>query len=134
MNPRYLFIISGLIILSLLVCMNGFGQNEIFRMDNSMFEHPQRPAAVFDHDIHNETAGLEEDCSVCHHVYEGKTRIEGESSEDSACSDCHGLKPTPENSIPLRKAFHERCKSCHFTSKKGPVLCGECHIKQGREL
>lgn len=132
MNHRLLFIISGLIVLSLIVCMNGSAQNETPRLDNSMFANPQRPGAVFDHDTHNEMAELEENCTACHHVYENKTIIEDESSEDTPCGDCHGLKPTPENSVPLRKAFHGRCKSCHFTSKKGPVLCGECHIKQGR--
>lgn len=129
MNPKHLFIIFGLIVLTLFAYMNVSAQNEIIRLDNSAFENPQRPGAVFDHDIHNEMAGLEDDCSVCHHVYDGKTLIEGESSEDYACSDCHELKSTPENSVPLRKAFHNRCKDCHFTSEKGPVLCGECHIK-----
>ncbi len=99
-------------------------------IDNTVFENPQRTQALFDHDSHNEMAELEDDCSICHHVYENKKLIEDESSEDSLCSECHSLKKTPENSIPLRMAFHNRCKECHFESNKGPVLCGECHIRK----
>ena len=99
------------------------------RLDNSSFETPHRPGAVFMHDEHNEKAEID-DCAVCHHVYEGKKRLEDESSEDSPCSECHSQKATQENSIPLSVAYHKRCKSCHFETNKGPVLCGECHIKQ----
>ncbi|MCK5542159.1 MAG: cytochrome c3 family protein [Desulfobacterales bacterium] len=99
-------------------------------IDNTVFENPQRTQALFDHDSHNEKAELEDDCSICHHVYENKKLIKDESSEDSLCSECHFLKATPENSVPLRMAFHNRCKECHFESNKGPVLCGECHIRK----
>jgi hypothetical protein len=99
-------------------------------VDNAVFDRPQRPAAVFDHDEHNEKAQLEDDCSICHHVYENKVKIEDESSEDSLCSECHFLTSTEENTIPLRMAFHNHCKSCHFKLEKGPVLCGECHIRK----
>jgi hypothetical protein len=99
-------------------------------IDNTIFENPQRTQALFDHDSHNEMAELEDDCSICHHVYEDNKLISDESSEDSPCSECHSLKKTSENSIALRMAFHKRCKECHFESNKGPVLCGECHIRK----
>lgn len=101
-------------------------------MNNSYFKGVQRTAAVFDHDLHNEQAQLEDECAVCHHLYEDGQLIGDESSEDSLCSDCHELKKVPDNSVPLRVAYHKRCKSCHFNKKKGPVLCGECHINKGR--
>ncbi|MCP4023590.1 MAG: cytochrome c3 family protein [Desulfobacteraceae bacterium] len=107
-----------------------FSQQELERMDNSMFAKTVRAAAVFSHDEHNETAELEDDCSVCHHVYEGKKLVAEESSEDSMCSECHELKATNENGIPLEVAYHKRCRSCHFDTNKGPVLCGECHKKE----
>ncbi len=106
-----------------------YSQQDYVTLDDVGFEKAQRPAAWFDHDDHNEKAGLEEECALCHHVYDGKTLVEDESSEESACSDCHSLKKTSENGVPLRKAFHSRCKGCHYTVKKGPVLCGECHRK-----
>lgn len=99
-------------------------------IDNTVFDNPQRPAAIFDHDDHNEKAELEDNCAICHHVYEENKLVEDESSEDSPCSECHSLKESKDNSIPLRMAFHKRCKDCHFDSSKGPVLCGECHIKK----
>ena len=95
---------------------------------SSLYQKKTRPFCVYDHDTHNEENGLD-DCAVCHHLYEGGKLIEGESSEDQYCSDCHGIKPTKENSVPLTKAYHLRCKSCHEENWKGPVLCGECHIK-----
>ena len=122
------FIFMTIVIL-MITAIYAYSQEEVLTVDNSVFDHPQRSAAVFDHDDHNEKAMLEDDCSVCHHVYEGKELIEDESSEESLCSECHSIKKTPENATPLRMAFHNRCKECHFESNKGPVLCGECHIK-----
>lgn len=103
---------------------------DYIRIDNSVFENPQRPASIFDHDVHNEMAELEEDCAHCHHVYEGNKLVQDESSEDTHCSECHSSKETKENSIALRAAYHKQCNDCHFDSKKGPVLCGECHINK----
>ncbi len=123
--------IKGLFILTL-ICFGTYSlvfSSEISRVDNSAFKHPQRKPAVFEHDTHNEKAELEEKCFACHHVYEGKTLVEEESSEDDPCSSCHTLETTEKNSVPLRTAFHNRCKTCHFDLAKGPVLCGECHKK-----
>ena len=107
-----------------------YSQEDIVRLDNTVFDNPQRIAVQFDHDDHNEKAGLDDDCSTCHHVYDAGKLIKDESSEDSMCSECHALNVTPENTVPLRMAFHKRCKECHFGSDTGPVLCGECHIKK----
>ncbi len=131
MKLKYLIWITGLILMA--GVFNAYSQEEVPSLDNTVFHHPQRTPAVFDHDDHNERANLEDDCAVCHHVYDGKELVEDESSEDSMCSECHALKATPENSVPLRQAFHRRCKECHFESAKGPVLCGECHIKKRGE-
>ncbi len=88
----------------------------------------ERPISVFDHDTHNEKAEIE-DCAACHHVYQDGKLVEGESSEDQACSDCHTLKA--QGTQPgLRMAYHRQCKECHVAKKKGPVACGECHVKK----
>ena len=103
------------------------------RMDTSAFDKVRRPAALFDHDDHNEKAGLD-DCAVCHHVWENGALLADESSEDSPCSECHGLAPGPENSMALANAFHTQCRTCHIDAGKGPLLCGQCHRKiQGGE-
>ncbi|NOX32847.1 MAG: cytochrome c3 family protein [Deltaproteobacteria bacterium] len=121
-----------MMILLFVTAFSAYSKEDIPTADNSAFKHPQRPAAVFDHDEHNEKANLEDDCSYCHHVYENKKLIKDESSEGSSCSECHPLKSSLKNAIPLRTAFHKRCKECHFKSDKGPVLCGECHVKKAR--
>jgi len=95
-------------------------------VDNSAFDNPKRPPAVFRHDEHNEKAGLD-NCAVCHHVYDEQGNlVEDESSEDQSCADCHALED--KGSQPgLAKAFHLNCKACHLDQKQGPVTCGQCH-------
>jgi len=103
--------------------------SELERLDTSAFEKPRRPGAIFDHDDHNEMAELD-DCAICHHVHEDGNLVADESSEDSSCSECHGLLPGPDNPVSLSNAFHKQCRDCHFDSGKGPVLCGQCHINE----
>lgn len=110
-----------------LVYVSTYAQEEMTVIDNSVFENPQRPPAVFEHDDHNEKAGIEE-CMACHHVYEDGVLDEYESSEEQLCSECHESKAS-ENKLPLMKAFHKDCKGCHKEKKKGPIMCGECHKK-----
>ncbi len=96
-------------------------------VDSSVFANPQRTPAVFKHDAHNEKAGIE-NCNECHHVYQEGKLLEDESSEDQRCSDCHGVKAEGKK-LALVKAFHANCKGCHEKQKKGPILCGECHVR-----
>ena len=96
------------------------------------FVKPRRPPAVFQHDDHNELAEIEE-CQVCHHVYdEDGNLIEDESSEDQSCSECHELARSG-NKPALMKAFHTNCKGCHKEQKKGPLMCGQCHVSRNVE-
>jgi len=108
-----------------------YAQEEMQYVENAVFKNPVRPPAVFEHDAHNDAAGIQE-CSTCHHVIEEGILIEDESSEDMSCADCH--KPDPFARIhPLMKLFHKRCKGCHLEKKIGPILCGECHKRNGVE-
>jgi hypothetical protein len=109
------------------ILTTAWSQDEMIVVDNSVFDNPQRPVSVFEHDLHNEAAGIDE-CSVCHHVYEDGQLVEDESSEDMRCSDCHDLE-TSDGQPPLMSAFHANCKGCHEAEGKGPIMCGECHIK-----
>jgi hypothetical protein len=103
-----------------------FSQEDMVAVDNRVFDNPQRSASIFEHEVHNEAAGIE-DCATCHHVYDDDgVLVEDESSEDSSCSECHGARD--EGRRPnLRKAYHLNCKGCHAELGQGPVLCGECH-------
>jgi hypothetical protein len=104
-----------------------WSQEDMTVVDNSAFDNPQRPPSVFVHDEHNEDAGIE-DCNDCHHVYEDGQLLEDESSEDQSCSECHSQKGG-DGQPSLIKAFHLNCKGCHQAQAKGPIMCGECHIK-----
>jgi hypothetical protein len=112
----------------MLIIASAYSQEDMEAVSNDAFENPQRPSATFFHDAHNEAAGLD-DCAECHHVYDDSgAKSEDESSEDQACSDCHGA--TDEASKPgLMKAYHFNCKGCHLSEKKGPILCAECHVR-----
>ena len=105
-----------------------WSQDDMEVVPTHMFAQTRRPAAIFPHDSHNESAGIEE-CGVCHHVYnEDGTLAEGESSEDQACGDCHELDDAGRQPG-LMKAYHLNCKGCHLEQAAGPVACGECHLK-----
>ena len=124
---KYLPGLWVLALCSLILIAAAQSQEDMEFVDNAVFENPRRTPAVFNHDTHNETAEIEE-CIGCHHLYEDGELVEDESSEDQSCSECHGL--ADEGGRPgLAKAFHRNCKGCHLDQKKGPVLCGECHMK-----
>ena len=121
----FILIASALTVLSFLPA---FSQEEdMVVVDSEGFNKKQRPPAVFRHDEHNEMALIEE-CNECHHVYEDGERLEDESSEDSSCSECHEEKGSG-NQLGLKKAFHTNCKGCHHENKKGPIMCGQCHVR-----
>jgi len=121
-------VILTIALISFLLVLPAFSQEDMEVVDGDSFESQRRPPAVFRHDAHNETAEIEE-CNECHHVYENGERVADESSEDQRCADCHTEKAL-DNQPGLRKAFHLNCKGCHQSKKQGPVMCGECHVKK----
>jgi hypothetical protein len=102
-------------------------QEEMAVIEDAGFQKRQRPPAVFKHDDHNEVAEIEE-CSECHHIYANGKKLEDESSEDRLCSECH-TETSSGNQPGLKKAFHLNCKGCHQAKKKGPIMCGQCHVR-----
>ena len=130
MRRQSLFILA-MFVTCAFILTGTHAQEDMIVIDNTVFESPRRPPAVFKHDEHNELAGIEE-CNQCHHVYEDGTLLEDESSEDQRCADCHEL--TDSGQIPgLMLAFHTNCKSCHREKKKGPLMCGQCHVRNAVE-
>ena len=119
--------IFAIVVVSAFLFVSAYSQEDMTSVDSSVFTNPQRTPSVFRHDEHNEKAGIEE-CNKCHHVYEDGKLLEDESSEDQRCSDCHELKSSGSTPA-LMKAFHMNCKGCHLKQKKGPIMCGECHLK-----
>ena len=119
--------VLALAIAAVLVFCPAYSQEDMEKVDASVFENPQRVPATFMHDEHNENAGIDE-CSECHHIYEDGVKLEDESSEDESCSGCHELKDS-DGQPGLRKAFHMNCKGCHLEAESGPITCGACHKK-----
>ena len=111
----------------LFVFVTAYSQEDMQFVDNSVFDNPQREPSVFKHDEHNEIAEIEE-CNECHHIYEYGVKLEDQSSEDQMCSECH-LQGSSEGQPSRTKALHTNCKGCHLIEKKGPIMCGECHVK-----
>lgn len=102
-----------------------FSQEDIKELKDPAFETFKRPAVPFMHDEHNEKAGLD-GCLPCHH--DGMEDGEFVEADPMKCSDCHEAKPT-DGSMNLKMAYHKQCIQCHEDVKKGPVACGECHVK-----
>ena len=96
------------------------------RIENEGYERDIKGHVPFSHLAHAKDYGIS--CWNCHHVYEDGELVADESSEDQRCSDCHGLKATDDQPA-LIKAFHANCKGCHQEQGRGPIMCGECHIK-----
>ena len=125
---RRAFFICTSVMITLLILVSAHSQEEMVVINADSFDSPQRPAAVFRHDEHNEAAELEA-CNECHHVYDDDGKlVEDESSEDQLCSDCHESKASGRQ-LALMKAFHTNCKGCHLKKKNGPVMCGQCHVR-----
>jgi hypothetical protein len=120
-------ICAGLMV-TLLIFVSAYCQEDMVVVRDPAFDNPQRPPSMFRPEEHNEKAGIDE-CNECHHVYndEGKL-VEDESSEDQLCSECHELKKSGRKPG-LMQAFHTNCKGCHEQNKKGPVMCGQCHVR-----
>ena len=128
MKKNVIYIYSALM-LSVFILLPAFSQEDMTVVHSDAFSNQQRPAAVFKHDEHNETAAVDE-CNECHHVYdESGQLVDDESSEDQPCSDCHGLQATGPKPG-LMPAFHANCKGCHLKNRKGPIMCGECHVRR----
>jgi len=126
MKNKIIYVFPAMMVF-LFIFASAHSQEDMTVVDNSVFHNPQRVPSLFDHDKHNEAAGID-DCSECHHVYEDGKKVDEESSEDQSCSECHGMKASG-NKPALRKAFHTNCIGCHLSQKKGPIMCGECHKK-----
>ena len=101
-------------------------QEDITQVQDPAFSRTLRPAVPFEHDAHNEKAGIEA-CNVCHHVVEDGKVVEDESSEGTACSECHAGGETGGLQLPVVRAYHLRCRGCHMENQAGPILCSECH-------
>ncbi len=129
MKKVFHVLLAAAAVIYLIPSMVALSQAETATLAVEAFKAGERPAAIFDHDVHNEKAGLD-DCAVCHHgaTDDGK-RDPGGSSEGVPCADCHKVK-ADKGRTDLMTAYHTQCKGCHEEKGKGPLACGECHVRQ----
>ena len=107
-------------------------QDEIMTLNSKAMGPHERPLVVFTHGKHS--ANIE--CQTCHHDYDKFFNLK--SSEGMVCSDCHKVTPDAKNSVTLTAALHQQCKACHNKAAikgnpKGPVMCGDCHVRPERQ-
>jgi len=128
MNIRALALsIAIVFVATACIVISGFSQEDITKVRDSAFGIRMRGDVPFNHEEHNEKAGID-DCTECHHVWdENGAKLEGESSEDRECSECHLAEG--KSRMDLMRAYHLNCKGCHEAQNAGPVMCGECHQK-----
>ncbi len=100
-------------------------QENIKSLAPEAFGKLTRPPARFNHDQHNEKAGLT-DCVVCHHGGSDGKIDRSASTEGTPCAECHKVKPAGR-STGLMNAYHKQCIGCHKARGKGPLACGQCH-------
>lgn len=127
MNKKTMIRMAVIIALFTLPLAPAFSQEDSSVFNSEAFSSRQRLIPVFGHDEHMECADIE-DCYVCHHLYENGKLVPEESSEDMTCSECHKVDPD-NGSTKLLSAYHKLCQDCHWKQKKGPITCGECHVK-----
>lgn len=102
-------------------------QENITKLAPEAFGVRQRPPALFAHDKHNEKAKLEE-CVACHHGGKDGKQDKSASTEGTPCADCHKVKPVGKTTG-LQRAYHKQCIDCHRAKGKGPLACGQCHVR-----
>ncbi|MBF0398263.1 MAG: cytochrome c3 family protein [Desulfobacterales bacterium] len=106
-----------------------FSQEEIINLNNKELGIHKRPIVNFPHALHEKNIK----CQRCHHEYDAfGTNIAGEDGRK--CSECHKISKSKSNNVPLKRAFHLQCKTCHIKMKKEgkynpPVSCGQCHVR-----
>lgn len=122
---RYLPILTVAVILAFAQLASS--QEDMTVIASDAFEKLTRPPAAFVHDQHNEKAGVE-DCVICHHGGSDGVQDTSSSTEGTACADCHAVQPE-KGATGLTKAYHQQCIRCHEQSGKGPLACGQCHVR-----
>ncbi|MGA2225412.1 MAG: cytochrome c3 family protein [Syntrophobacteraceae bacterium] len=98
-------------------------QDDTFLLNHTEIGKHERPLVEFNHKLHAEKL----DCIRCHHDFDAFLNNRG--GEGQTCDSCH-KKKADDDLLSLKEAFHIQCIACHDTLKKGPVTCGECHVRK----
>ena len=120
---RYIKLLLVVLVLAAFVPL-AHSQDDTFVLNHKELGKHQRPLVVFNHKLHSEN---KLDCTRCHHDFDAFLNNRG--GEGQTCDSCHKNK-ADDGQPSLNDAFHMQCKTCHETMKKGPVTCGECHVRK----
>ena len=132
MNMRALLMILATVVVSLLVLVTAYSQEDMTNVDNSEFSNPQRTPSVFRHEPHNEAADIEQ-CNECHHVYEDGKKLEDESSEDRCARTATPLK-TRDTCRGSRKRFIRTARGVTRRKTKDRLCAANAMSEDSRRL
>ena len=119
---------AAVVVVLFLAASLAFSQESTIVLNHKELGAHERPLVKFSHEKHSTNI----ECLQCHHDYDAYHNNKG--GDGRPCSDCHG-RPDKKGLLPLSDAFHMQCKGCHevmhaLGKKTGPVMCGECHVRQ----
>ncbi len=128
MNSRLLRALSILALAAaFLLPVLASAQDDIVSLADPALAPLKKTPSLFEHAKHAEDYAIP--CADCHHGATAEGAIDpAATSEGEACSSCHPVGAEPGKTW-LMLAFHKQCKGCHETQRKGPLGCGECHVK-----
>ena len=111
-----------IVVIGIFCFQSAHSQDDKFLLNHQELGKHQRPLVEFDHKLHSKF-----DCTRCHHDFDKFKNNRG--GDGQPCDSCH--KAVASRGIPsLEDAFHQQCIGCHKAMKKGPVMCGECHVRK----
>ena len=127
MKGKCITVVLGGVIAAMMISILSAQPEKITLENVEAYKKKRRPPVHFPHEVH--MAG-DLACTDCHHRYENGKNILDESELEEGtpniqCRACH----TTQSRVNLRRAFHRQCIGCHRREKRGPRLCGECHMR-----
>ncbi len=104
--------------------------NKIVIAHTEIFGKLERPQVVFNHGLHSNTF-KKEGCDTCHLVTEEKNLIFEYLPQRVA----KVITTQSRDKKSVMNSYHEKCINCHKKrinegEKAGPVICGDCHVKE----
>jgi len=104
-------------------------ENKIIIAHTEIFGKLERPQVVFNHGLHSD-AFKKEGCKTCHPVIE-ENKLNFEYLPQGVAKVIATRSRDKKSEM---NSYHEKCINCHKKrinegKKAGPVICGDCHVK-----
>lgn len=124
--------LSLVLMVSLALAHVALSQEPTMVLKHKEISQHQRPLVTFKHELHMKKI----ECDECHHEYDKYGNRRGGEDKAQSCANCHGNPSKSDKKVlPLTEAFHAQCKKCHESlivgkTESGPIMCGDCHVRQ----